>query len=440
MKRNILFFSVLFALVGFIACEDEETVVGDPQLIVENNITAAHFGDSISFTTMVADDEVPLSTLKAQLFFGDEMVEETVIRTKTNGEYSGKIYVPFYKDIPNGTGRLKFVLQNIEFAIEEQSFEIALSRPDYPWITLVTADGDYKMEKVDEYRYAVTASFPQKVKGYIQTPTITDAGNEMTFGWASGEIKEGTDAEITFSSYVAGEYEIIFNTLTYAAGPFISLEFAGESMVMVNDDNFKVEADLDQEQIIEIDGIANLDEWWIDENYFVDNGDGTLTFKAIGGKYRVIANFIHEYFVVEAMNGNDLATLQQDGSGALWIIGDGIGKPSLDNQVGWNTDKALCMAQVSPMVYEVTVVAGESIDAGYINFKFFHQKGWGGEYTNEALSSDSNIVFVGNGENGRDPGNLGLVNEEPLIEGNKYTFRVDITGGINAAVLSVIQE
>lgn len=437
MKRNILFFSVLLALFGFAACEDDETIVGDPTLTVESNITSAHFGDSISFTASVADDEVPLSTLKAQLFFGDEMVEETVIRTKTNGQYSGKIYVPFHKNIPNGTGRLKFILQNIEFAIAEQTLDVALSRPDYPSVILVTADGEYSMEKVDDHRYAVTATFPQKVKGYIKAPAITDAGNDMTFGWSSGEITEGTDADITFSSYAAGEYEIFFNTLTYQAGPFISLEFAGHEMTMVDENNFKVEAELEQEQVIELDGIANLEEWWIDEDYFADNGDGTLTFKAISGKYRVTANFTNEYFVVESMNGNDLETLQSDGSGALWIIGEGIGKPSLANQVGWNTDKALCMAQISPKIYQVTVVGGQSIDANSINFKFFHQKGWGGEFTDANLSTTSDLVLVGNGVNGRDSGNLGLADGVALTQGATYVFKVDVTAGKENAVLSV---
>ncbi len=440
MKRNILFFSVLLALVGFVACEDDETIVGDPTLTVESNLTAAHFGDSISFTATVADDEVPLSTLKAQLFFGDEMVEETVIRTKTNGQYTGKIYVPFHKDIPNGTGRLKFVVQNIEFAIEEQTYDVALSRPEYPSVTLVTAEGDYSMEKVDDYLYAVTAMFPQKVKGYIKAPAINNAGNDMTFGWSSGEITEGTDTDITFSSYAAGEYEIFFNILTYQAGPFISLEFAGHEMVMVDENNYKVEAELEQDQVIELDGIPNLEDWWIDPDYFADNGDGTLTFKAISGKYRVTANFSNEYFVVESMSGNDLATLQSDGSGALWIIGEGIGKPSLANQVGWNTDKALCLAQISPKVYQVTVVGGESIDSNSINFKFFHQKGWGGEYTNANLSTTSDIVLVGDGENGRDPGNLGFADGITLTQGATYVFEVDITAGLENAVLSVTQK
>jgi hypothetical protein len=122
------------------------------------------------------------------------------------------------------------------------------------------------------------------------------------------------------------------------------------------------------------------------------------------------------------MNGSNLATLQDDGSGALWIIGTDIGKPTLANEVGWNPDKALCLAQVEAKKYQVTVVADESIKSTSINFKFFHQKGWGGEYTHNALTTTSSLIFVGNGTNGRDPGNLGIVSGESLTPGKKYVF------------------
>ena len=42
----------------------------------------ALFGDSLPFTIKASDIDVPLSTLKAQLFYGEEQVSETVIRTK----------------------------------------------------------------------------------------------------------------------------------------------------------------------------------------------------------------------------------------------------------------------------------------------------------------------------------------------------------------------
>ncbi|UZJ65761.1 DUF5121 domain-containing protein [Sphingobacterium sp. KU25419] len=80
------------------------------------------------------------------------------------------------------------------------------------------------------------------------------------------------------------------------------------------------------------------------------------------------------------MDGANLATLKADGTGAIWIIGEGIGKPNIAaNQVGWNTDKALCLVPIGNKKYQITVKAGESIHKDNINFKFFHQKNWGGE-------------------------------------------------------------
>jgi hypothetical protein len=440
MIRNILLSAIFFLLVaGFSACDDDEKTDGHPELALEKEVSLAYFGDSIPFTATVSDqDQVPLSTLKAQLFFGDEMVSETVIRTKAEGEYSGKIFVPFLKDIPDATATLKFVAQNIRFAIAQETFDVSLSRPEFSHLTLVTESGNYQMEPAGNHRYVATEDFPQKVKGYIEAPAYGENGNPISFGWGNeGAITQGSEADINFSNYSAGVYDITFNILTYEASPFITLEFAGTEMSMVDENNFKVEMDLEQDQNLEISGIPNIDEWSMDEDYFVDNGDGTYNFRAVSGKYRVTANFEHEYFIVEAMNGNDLASLQSDGTGAIWIIGEGIGKPSLDNQVGWNTDKALCMAQISPKKYQVTVVAGTSINGTNINFKFFHQKGWGGEFTSEALSSESDLIFVGDGANGRDPGNLGLFDGVTLEEGQKYVLEVDVTSGIDSAVLSV---
>lgn len=440
MTRYFLYLGVFIALIGLVACEDEKESAGQPILTINSDVNASNFGDSIAFTATVSDTEVPLSTLKAQLFFGDEKVSETIIRTKTDGQYSGKIFVPYYQNIPNGTATLKFVLQNIRFTIVDETFNVPLTRPDYPNLTLVTTEGEFQMVRTGLYEYGATAEFPQKVKGYIKTPAITSQGNVLTFGWVNGAIKEGSTATIPFSNATAGTYTISFNSLTYAAAPFVTLKFAGAEMSMIDDDRYKVEINLTQNQSIEVTGITGLNEWWIDEDFFTTNQDGTLTFLPVTGKYRVTANFARKYFIVEAMTGSNLSTLQDDGSGALWIIGSDIGKPSLSNEVGWNTDKALYLSQISPKKYQITVVAGTSINATSINFKFFHQKGWGGEYTNTALTSTSSMVFVGDGTNGRDPGNLGIVSGQSLTEGKKYIFTVDITGGKSNAILSVTEK
>jgi len=97
------------------------------------------------------------------------------------------------------------------------------------------------------------------------------------------------------------------------------------------------------------------------------------------------------------------------------------------------------MAPIGNKTYQVTLVAGESVNTDEINFKFFHQKGWGGEFSSSTLTSESDIVFIGNGSNGRDNGNLGLVSGTKLEAGSTYVFTVDLSAGINKGVLRVVK-
>lgn len=441
MKKYLYIILILSGIIAFSSCSDDEKNPGNPVLTPKTEFGSAMFGDSLVFTLDVADADVPLSTVKAQLYFDEEKVSETVIRTKTNGEYSGKIFIPYYANIPNGTATLKLILQNINFTITEQEYDLKLTRPDYPSLTLVTEDGEYEMKKVGLYNYEVTNEFPQKVKGYIKTPKLSDSGNEITFGWENAIIVEGTTNDISFSNYSAGKYTISFNTLTYQAAPFVVYEINGNEMQIVDENTYRIDMNLTKNQKIEIAGFSDLDDWWIDSDFFAKDADGNLTFVPIDGSYRITADFKNKYFIVETLKNGNPATLQADGSGAIWIIGDGVGKPLItSNTVGWDTSKGLCMAPIGGKKYQVTLVAGKTVKADDINFKFFHQKDWGGEFNNATLTTTSDVIFVGDGENGRDKGNLGIVSGKSLGVGSTYTFVVDLSKGNDNAVLTVSKK
>lgn len=188
--KNFKYYLMALASIAMLnACSDDDPVPGNPTMDFQAEPSSALFGDSLPFTIKASDADVPLSTLKAQLYFSDEMVSETVIRTKVSGqEYNGKIYVPYLANIPNGTATLKFILQNINFTITEKSYDVALSRPDFPYLTLISGDQEYRMEKVAANQYSVTSEFAQKVKGYIKAPKVGANGNEINFGWSNGAI------------------------------------------------------------------------------------------------------------------------------------------------------------------------------------------------------------------------------------------------------------
>lgn len=443
--KNIKY--LILSLMGLIAlsCTDEVTEIqpeGNPVLEIENQFSNVHFGDDLPFTATVSD-EISLSTLTAILYFGEEEVSRTTIRTKENGEYSGTISVPFEKDIPDGTATLEFVLVNTTLNSTTKSFDVPITRAQYPYLILVTEDASYPMLPTGQpNEYAATEAFPSTdLPAFIKTPVVDEKGNEIVFGWEAGAVTNGVSAFIPFVSPVGGTYSVTFNTLTYEAGPFFEILFNGQKMHMVDKENFELDVELTQEQEITVEGLGDLADWWIDADYFIQKEVGLYNFAPISGKYRITANIPLQYFRVEVLDGNSPASLKEDGTGAIWVIGEHVGKPSVESrEVGWEPSRALCMAPVGDKKYQLTVVGGETIRTDNINFKFFHQKGWGGEFGGNAISTNSDIVFIGDGENGRDSGNLGILPDVTLESGATYVFEVDLSAGNEAAVLTVTKK
>ena len=196
-------------------------------------------------------DRYPLSTLKAQIFFDDEMVAEEVIRTKTDGTYKGAVTLPFYKNIPDGEATLRLVGQNIRFGQTTVERPLAVSRPKPAYLNFVLNDVEYRMEPTgNDYEYAVTDDFPQKPQGYISTPELDDAGSVVTFGYdteTAGIVADSTDP-IPYANSNAGEFTITFNLKTFEGSPFIKLLFDGTEMTMLDNDNYYIVTTLTQNQ------------------------------------------------------------------------------------------------------------------------------------------------------------------------------------------------
>ena len=98
------------------------------------------------------------------------------------------------------------------------------------------------------------------------------------------------------------------------------------------------------------------------------------------------------------------------------------------------------MSPIGGKKYQLTVVGGQTVRTESINFKFFHQKDWGGEFGSASITTTSDIVFIGNGSNGADNGNLALTAGTTLETGTTYVFVVDLSAGIDNAVLTVTKK
>lgn len=435
--QHIIPFSLMLALLW--SCNDDDMPLGAPVISYPDAAETAHFGDSLAFTVKAEDPEVALSTLKAQLFYGDDMVEETVIRTKISGqEYTGKIYLPYFANVPDGTATLRMVLQNVNFTTTVQEYPVKITHPDFPYLTLRTEDGEeYRMDKIDTDTYGVTRKFDQQLKAYIIGPKVGEFGNDIIFGYENSEVTVNAENPIPFSSARGGQFTISLNTRTFEASPFSTLKLNGNVLEAITETTASVDLTLDKGSLIVPEGFSNFGEWWIDPDWFTRNDDGSLTFQAMPGNYRIIADQKLQYFRVETLLNGAPAELQDDGSGAVWVIGEGVGKPSISaNQVGWTTEKALCMAPVSDKVYRMTLVGGKTIATGSINFKFYGNMGWNYEFLHDRITSTSSDILIGDGKT-HDDGNLYLADGVKLKENVIYEFTVDCTAGKGKAVLSV---
>ena len=424
------------------ACKDDPelltTDVG-PEMTVVSADASGVYGGKVNFEVTMTD-RYALSTLKAQVFFDDEMVAEEVIRTKSDGTYSGSVTLPFYKNIPDGDATLRLVGQNVRFGTTTVERSLAVSRPKPAYLTFVLGDAEYRREPTgNDYEYAVTDDFPQKPQGYIATPELDASDSVVTFGYDSesgGVVADSTDA-IPFANSNAGEFTITFNLLTFEGSPFIKLLFGETEMTMVDNDNYSIVTTLTKDRTYTLTGVSDFADWDVDRDFFerADASDPeTLTFLPMTGMYKVTANFKHSYLRIEAMkSATELATLGDDGSGAIWAIGGmDVGKPTLKNAASWSPeDGGMCLARVADKKYQLTLVAGISLNASSFDFKFFHQKTWGGEFGGDNITTASDIVKIS------DSGNLGLAEGKTLDLGGIYRFTVDITGGNKAAVLTV---
>ncbi len=415
----------------FMSCKKEfEYVFADkgPDLSVASYSESADMGGRLTFSVDVSDSDFALSTVKAKLCFDQDVVSDTTIRTKEAGIYDGWLDVPFMKDIPNGNAALVFEAQNVGQAITRDTVYVAVSRPEFEYLTLVTADGrQYRMEPAGEkYVYAVEGDFPPQCSASIESAPVPGTQNVLHFGWASGAVELDAEGMIPFS-YSSTGYTITFNTLTFEASPFVTMEINGTATTLTDNGDYEAVVSLTQGGRIEVTGYGpGFADWTIDPD-FIETVDesGVFKFLPVDGLYKITMEVDDKFFRFEAMKSQtELATLNSDGSGAVWLIGSPcVGKPTTAQGASWNPEAGgLCLAQMSKGVHQITLVAGLQLTAGEIDFKFFHQKTWGGEFGGGTMTTDSPLVTIGESD-----GNIHLAEGVTLENGGVYRFTVDLT-------------
>lgn len=176
-----------------------------------------------------------------------------------------------------------------------------------------------------------------------------------------------------------------------------------------------VELTIAQGEQIAVSGV-NFDEIWIDPDFFEVVDANNLKFLAVDGDYRVA--FDGKWFKVIPLESGDKATY--DAGKALWMIGDGGGKPE-GALIGWNTGEApLPMARISDNQYRITLWM--KAEGGSV--KVFGQSDWGVEWTQDKYGTVTDNGFF------HIPGADGNIHTVEGATAGFYTFYFTDNGGI----------
>ena len=428
---------------------DEFDDKGSSQVVSIVAPPQVYMGDSIEIKYSIKSNGFRANQSKIQLYVGDNMVSERMMTTPADGDYAGKIYVPYYKGIEDQQVTVKVRTQNERFASSTAEENIQLVRPKYDKLYLVDSEGNRHVmtpSADDPYLFSVTDEFPSELYATIVAPAYGENGNEIVFGNSDGAITNGVSDNINFSADEDGRYTVTFNTKTYAGTPFIKFAVNGVEFEKVDNNNFKVDGEFKQGQIIEVTGLkSDYANYWINPTFF-DVVKGTngkkLKFRGQDGQYRFTCDKSKKYFRVLPLgsDGSSLAKLTNNEPG-VWVIGDGnIGYPSYKaNKSNWGPKEgnAIPFCPMGNNIYELVIKAGTNLNAGSINYKCFFQNGWGTEfvYSNYADCSGMQPYFMVNPSDGNiKSGSSGI------ITGKYYRLRMDLTNGPKKAVLSCTEE
>ena len=198
---------------------------------------------------------------------------------------------------------------------------------------------------------------------------------------------------------------------------FKARDIKGPAGPTLNDVELPAEISVAQGEVLAL-GNINVDDIWVDPDFFEANGN-MLTFKAVDGDYKFTYDAGAKWIKVVPMYNGEKATYEN--GKALWIIGDGGGKPTTDQLIGWNTgDAPLPCAQISENTYQITLAM--KAEGGSV--KVFGQADWGREWTKDKYGTVTDNGFF------HIPGDDGNIHTITGTQAGYYTFTFVDNGGI----------
>lgn len=415
MKRifQVLFLALI--AIGYTACQPdsfrEVFPKGDPQVTANMLTKDVNFGSgSISFEVTITEKETPLSTLAIKVIVGMNVIASEEVRTpdlmfKDTFTYA----IPFGPNMPEGEPvKVYLTATNVEGTTKDLILNDCIGhRPALETMYVMPPTIDYKplgkgkqMTWDGEKFTAVDLGYPKSIEcllAVVGTKFGRVDWNYPVLGMLNGQL-----SLITEEQFNAGEATPIvlandniesIDTITFDPLTF-DLYFGGKvaqpvSALDVNVDLAEVAGKtyryskifFDPTIEVTINGVSNMATAY-NLDYMEVNSNNVVKFLGEKGMYDVYYLPEEDYIVVEPLKDAVYPNV-------MWMTGVGFGLPvaAPKTQGGWGFDNLgqyIACRTVAPKVYQFTAYMKNGVNAdfetyGSLNFKFFHQKGWGGE-------------------------------------------------------------
>lgn len=395
MKTNFSILTAAIALVLSVAACQKPEEVKTLEISSYELAGSAQFGQTLDFTVTA---EIAQNVTVALIQDGKQLVSETV-RESAAGVFGGSLDIPYTKNIADGEYDVMIAAMGNGSDRAERTVKITLAHPQFASMDLV-AGSDRISLKASGNLWSYTGELPAALSGYFEAKTAE--GTVYTFGGSNVDnVVFGSNSAMELYSY---EAPVPQGTVSFDAVSFqisYPIETKWVEVPATEDAAYPgtVEVEFKKGQLVSFTGLGDL---WVDVDFFKSNGDGTYTFCAEGGKYRLTNQADWGSLRVERLSSStgDLGTFAWDESGsitvneAIWCLGNyNFGKPDQrkvrDGRVfsDWETYDAYCMAKIDDFLYQLTVRV-----YNLASYKFFCTKlNWGDIYGSNYNLAKSNL-------------------------------------------------
>ncbi len=419
----------MFMVMGLASCQPahyrEVYPAGQPQVEAVMLTQSVNYGeDSIAFSITITESATPLSQLHVKVLAGLTPVADEVIRTKDYlYEATLRYFVPFIAGMAEGEDiKVYLTATNIEGTETNVILDGCIGhRPAMETLYCMpptinyTAIGKGQQMTYEEDRglfalydlgWPKSIEFLLCTKAKINFGRVDWTGN--VFGMLNGEISKISEEQFLAGDATSIQYTddnletidtIFFNPVTFeltisgkVAQPISTLDVENDLLEKPAYMSSSAAAQyrgakifFDPEVEVELIGVSDFN-YAYNLDYMEPIGDGNkVRFLGEKGMYYVSYKIDADYIVVEPLYDEVYPNV-------MYMCGVGMGQPSKTPSAtsGWGFDSPnqnFVARTIAPKVYQFTVYMlndEENTDHpgfGSVNFKFFHQHGWGGEET-----------------------------------------------------------